>query len=205
METWRVYGDHRSGNCYKVALILALTGRPYHWVEVDVMSGETQTPGFLDMNPNGKVPLLQTPAGRFLPESNAILLHLAEGSDYLPADAWQRARVYQWLFFEQYTHEPSIAVARFIVYYAGRELEEAERLAELRGKGRRALSVMEKNLAGSAYMAGPQFTIADIALYAYTHVAEDGGIGLAEFPAVRAWLERVAAVPGFKAMAEACR
>jgi glutathione S-transferase len=205
MNPYILFGDSRSGNCYKAALILALTGRAYEWRETDVMKGETRSPEFLARNPNGRVPVLQLPDGRFLAESNAMLLHLAEGSDYLPRDPYRRALVYQWLFFEQYSHEPYIAVARFIVQFARREAEEQQRLAGLRARGRDALAVMEGALTRHACLAGGQFTVADIALYAYTHVAEDGGFDLTEFPRIRDWLQKVGSVPGWRSMAQACR
>ena len=202
---YKLYGDSRSGNCYKAALILSLTGRSYEWREVDVMSGGTRSPDFLRMNPNGKVPLLRLPDGRYLAESNAMLLHLAEGTIFLPQDAYRRALVYQWLFFEQYSHEPCIAVARFIVQFAGREAEEADRLSGLRTRGLEALAVMEKTLGTSDFMAGSNFTIADIALYAYTHVAEEGGFELPRCPGINDWLERVESIPRFRSMQAACR
>ena len=204
-DVFAVYGDSRSGNCYKAALILSLTGRKYEWRETDVMSGATRSPDFLRMNPNGKVPVLRLADGRYLAESNAMLLHLAEGTMFLPKDAYQRALVYQWLFFEQYSHEPCIAVARFIIQFAGRETEEAERLSELRTRGLAALKVMEKTLGKSEFMAGRNFTIADIALYAYTHVADEGGFDMHDFPQIRKWLERVESIPGFRSMQDACR
>jgi glutathione S-transferase len=205
MDRYRLYGDCRSGNCYKAALILSLTGRRYDWVETDVVAGATRQPEFLELNPNGKVPLLVLPDGRRLAESNAMLLHLAEGTDNLPADPYQRALAYQWLFFEQYSHEPYIAVARFIVVFAGREREEAERLVALRAKGHAALTVMEGALGAARYLAGERFSVADIALYAYTHVAGDGGFDLGGYPAIRSWLARVERTPGFLTMSEACR
>jgi glutathione S-transferase len=204
-DVYTVYGDSRSGNCYKAALILKLTGRRYAWREIDVMSGETRSLAFLKMNPNGKVPVLRLTDGRFLAESNAMLLHLAEGTAFLPEDSYRRAVVYQWLFFEQYSHEPCIAVARFIVRFAGREAEEAERLGQLRAKGREALAVMENSLAASDFIAGDEFSIADIALYAYTHVAEEGGFDLSDFPRIMGWLRRVESFPGFRCMQDACR
>ncbi len=204
MQAFKLYGDHRSGNCYKAAWILALTGTSFEWVETDIMKQTTRTPEFLAMNPNGRVPLLQLPDGHFLAESNAMLLHLAEGSPYLPTDAWQRALVYQWLFFEQYSHEPYIAVARFLVKFAGREAENADLLKTLRKKGAFALGVMEKALSSSLFLVGDRFTIADIAIYAYTHTAEDGGVELSPWSAVRQWLQRVEAIPGFLPMAQAC-
>jgi glutathione S-transferase len=205
MGRYTLYGDRRSGNCYKAALLLALTGRPFDWVETDVMQGATRTAEFLAINPNGKVPVLRLPDGRYLSESNAMLLHLAEGTQYLPQDAYRRALAYQWLFFEQYSHEPYIAVARFIVAFAGREQEERERLAALRVKGHAALAVMEQALATEPFLTGDEFSIADIALYAYTHVAAEGGFDLGTYPQVRAWLARVDRVPGFLGMFQACR
>ena len=205
MGRYRLYGDRRSGNCYKAALILALTGRPFDWVETDVMQRATRTAEFLAMNPNGKVPVLRLPDGRYLAESNAMLLHLAEGTEYLSRDAYLRALAYQWLFFEQYSHEPYIAVARFIVAFAGREQEESERLITLRAKGREALTVMEQALATTPFLTGDEFSVADIALYAYTHVAAQGGFDLETYPQVRAWLARVTRTPGFLGMSQACR
>jgi glutathione S-transferase len=205
MARYRLYGDRRSGNCYKAALILALTGRPFDWVETDVMQRATRTAEFLAMNPNGKVPVLRLPDGRHLAESNAMLLHLAEGTQFLSRDAYRRALAYQWLFFEQYSHEPYIAVARFIVAFAGREQEERERLITLRAKGHEALAVMEQALATAPFLTGDEFSAADIALYAYTHVAAQGGFDLETYPQVRAWLARVARTPGFLGMSQVCR
>ena len=204
LKPFKLYGDHRSGNCYKVALLLSLTSRPFEWVETDVMKQSTRTTDFLEMNPNGRVPLLQLPDGRYLAESNAMLLHLAEGGPFLPTDAWERALVYQWLFFEQYSHEPNFSVARFLVKFLGREVEEAQRLKVLRKLGSQALGVMEKTLSSSSFFSGGRFSIADIALYAYTHTAEEGGIDLSPFSAVRQWLQRVESVSGFVSMTQAC-
>jgi len=197
MASYTLYGDRRSGNCYKAALILSLTGREFQWVETDVMTGGTRTREFLAMNPNGKVPLLQLPDGRYLAESNAMLLHLSEGTRFLPQDDFERALVYQWLFFEQYSHEPYIAVARFIVLFAGREAEEAERLEQLRMKGAAALAIMEQVLADKAFLTGDTFTVADIALFAYTHVAGDGGFDLGAYRNVQKWIDRIEGYPGF--------
>ena len=197
MASYTLYGDRRSGNCYKTALILSLTGREFQWVETDVMTGGTRTREFLAMNPNGKVPLLQLPDGRYLAESNAMLLHLSEGTRFLPQDDFERALVYQWLFFEQYSHEPYIAVARFIVLFAGREAEEAERLEQLRMKGAAALAIMDQVLADKAFLTGDTFTVADIALFAYTHVAGDGGFDLGAYRNVQKWIDRIEGYPGF--------
>jgi glutathione S-transferase len=205
LDQFRLYGDSRSGNCYKAALILSLTGRTFEWIETDVMQGATRTVKFLAMNPNGRVPLLQLPDGPYLAESNAMLLHLSENTGYLPADSYQRAVVYQWLFFEQYSHEPYIAVARFIVKLAGRQQEEAARLKMLLKKGNEALGVMEKALTSNPFLVADRFSIADIALYAYTHSAEDGGFDLSMWPSVQHWLRRVEAEAGFPSMREACQ
>jgi len=196
MAGYTLLGDHRSGNCYKVALIMKLTGTPFRWVETDVLRGETRSEAFLAINPNGKVPLLQLPDGSWLAESNAMLIHLAEGTRFLPEDGLQRARVFQWLFFEQYSHEPYLAVARFLLHFDhGRELD-SQQVATLQDKARNALGVMETILDRQHFMACGDFTIADIALYAYTHVAGEGGVSLQEYPSVRRWLARVAAQPG---------
>jgi glutathione S-transferase len=178
-------------------LLLEQLGQPYHWVEIDSTTGETRTPEYLAKNPNGKVPLLELEDGRLLPESNAILCYLAEGSRYLPEDRWQRAQVLQWLFFEQYSHEPYIAVARFVAKWLPADHPRQADLPQLRVRGYQALDVMEKQLAANDFLAGASYTIADIALYAYTHEAHVGGFDLGRYPAVRAWLARVEAEPGF--------
>lgn len=205
MDKSKLFGDHRSGNCYKVAWLLRLTHTPFEWVETDVLRGHTRTPAFLAMNPNGRVPLLVWPEGRRLAESNAILLHLSRDTPFFPGEHWEQALVWQWLFFEQYSHEPYIAVARYIVSLAQRAAEETGRLSGLMEKGYQALAVMEGALQDSPYFVGDRFTVADIALYAYTHVAGEGGFDLQGYPAVRAWLDRVAALPGYLSMAAACR
>lgn len=192
-----VYGMKSSGNCYKVQLLLEQLGRPYRWVEVNSAAGETRTPRYLAMNPNGKVPLLEVEPGRWLAESNAILCYLAEGSPLWPQDAWGRAQVLQWLFFEQYSHEPYIAVARFICLWLDAQHERRAELPRLRERGAQALAVMERQLQAQPYMAGAQYSIADIALFAYTHAAADGGFDLAHYPQVQAWLQRVREQPGF--------
>jgi len=191
-----LYGDHRSGNCWKPALALHLTGREYEWRETSVLDRETRSPAFLAMNPNGKVPLLRLPDGRFLAESNAMLLYLAEGSSLLPEDPFRRALVHQWLFWEQYSHEPYIAVARFLLHFDhGLEVLD-ERLAYLHQRGCDALALMDGELGGRQFIAGDGFTVADIALYAYTHKAAEGGFDLQPYARVRRWLRDVAARPG---------
>ncbi|MDX1650303.1 MAG: glutathione S-transferase family protein [Myxococcota bacterium] len=190
----RLYDFHESGNGYKVRLLLHDLGVPFERVEVDVLRGETRTPEFLAKNPNGRIPLLEWRDGRRLAESNAICWHLAEGSAWIPDDAFARAQVLQWMFFEQYSHEPYVAVLRFW-RFAGRVPADPERVAEKEAGGYAALAVMERHLEGRAWLVGEAPTLADLALYAYTHVAEEGGLALGRFPAVGAWLARFTARP----------
>ena len=197
MEAVTVYGMRASGNCFKVALILAHLNQPHHWVEVNSAIGETRTADFLARNPNGKVPLLELADGRHLPESNAIVCYLADGSKYLPDDRWQRAQVLQWLFFEQYSHEPYIAVARFIRKWLPADHARLAELPRLHERGYQALDVMEKRLTEADFLADCGYSVADIALYAYTHEADLGGFDLAAYPGIRSWLARVEAQPGF--------
>jgi glutathione S-transferase len=195
-----IYGMQVSGNCYKLKLLAEQLAVPYRWVEVDAAHGGTQTAEFLAMNPNAKVPVLVLDDGRVLAESNAILCYLAEGSSFLPDDRWQRALVMQWLFFEQYSHEPYIAVARFICLFLDEKHQRRGELPRLRERGHQALAVMEQHLQGHDFLVGEGWSIADIALFAYTHVAAEGGIDLAGYPAIGAWLERGRAQPGFVSM-----
>jgi glutathione S-transferase len=192
-----VYGFSVSGNCHKVRLLLEQLGRPYRWVEVNSAAGETQTPEFLARNPNGKVPVLELEDGRVLPESNAILCWLADGTSFLPEDRWERAQALRWMFFEQYSHEPYIAVARFICGWTPSDSPRRADLPRLRERGHQALAVMDRHLASNFWFSGTQYGVADIALFAYTSVAHHGGIALDAYPAIRAWLARVAATPGF--------
>jgi len=192
-----VYGMKSSGNCYKVQLLLEQLGRPFRWVEVNSAAGETRTPQYLAMNANGKVPLLEVAPGQWLAESNAILCYLAEGTPLWPQDAWGRAQVLQWLFFEQYSHEPYVAVARFICLWLDAQHERRAELPRLRERGAQALAVMERQLQAQPFMAGTQYSVADIALFAYTHAAADGGFDLAHYPQLQAWLQRVRQQPGF--------
>ncbi|NUS38551.1 MAG: glutathione S-transferase family protein [Lysobacter sp.] len=192
-----VYGFSPSGNCHKVRLLLEQLGRPYRWVETDSTSGATRTPAFLARNPNGKVPVLELDDGRVLTESNAILCWLADGTPSLPGDAWQRAQALSWMFFEQYSHEPYIAVARFICGWTPADSPRRADLPRLRERGHQALAVMERHLTAQPWFTGPDYGIADIALFAYTAVAPHGGIALDAYPALRDWLARVAKTPGF--------
>ncbi len=196
----KVYGDSRSGNCYKIQLLCAEMGVGFDWEEVDILAGETRTPEFLAMNPNGKIPVLALPDGRYLAESNAILFYLAEGSEFFSGDTFARARILQWMNFEQYSHEPNIATSRFIIKYLGKPPDRRESLKEKEIAGYKALDVMENQLDGRPYITGEHFNIADIALYAYTHVADEGGFDLAGYPAIRAWMERISARPNYVKM-----
>ncbi|MCY1219081.1 Disulfide-bond oxidoreductase YfcG [compost metagenome] len=192
---YKVYGDYKSGNCYKVKLILNLLGLPYQWIPVDILKGETQSAEFLEKNPNGKIPVLELEDGATLWESNAILNFLAEGTDLLPTEPRLRTQVLQWQFFEQYSHEPYVAVARFIQLYQGMPEDRLEEYKVCQVRGNKALKVMEKQLQRTPYLVGDQYSIADIALYAYTHVAHEGGFDLSGYPAILAWLDRVASHP----------
>ena len=191
-----IYGMADSGNCYKVKLAAEQLRIPCRWVEVNSARGETRTAEFLARNPNGKVPTLGLEDGTFLPESNAILNYLAEGTPLLPTERLSRARVLQWMFFEQYSHEPYIAVARYIMRYLPPETPRRAELPRLHERGYQALGVMEQQLAREPYFAAGRYTIADIALYAYTHCAADAGFELARFPALERWLARVRGQPG---------
>lgn len=196
-----VYGYSVSGNCHKLRLLLEQLGRQYRWVEIDSSKGESRTVEYLAKNPNGRVPIIELEDGRVLAESNAILCYLADGTPYMPSDPWLRAQALSWMFFEQYSHEPYIAVARFIRGWtpadSSRRATELPRCLE---RGHQALAVMEKHLAGNAWFTGPDYGIADIALFAYTDVAHHGGFDLAPYPALRDWLARVRATPGFVPM-----
>jgi glutathione S-transferase len=184
-----------SGNGYKARLLLAQLGQPYEWTHVDIDQGLTRTPEFLRKNPNGRIPTLQLDDGTFLPESNAILWYLAEGSRFVPATQLGRAQVLQWMFFEQYSHEPYVATPRYLMrHFAADHPRRAEIPARLE-KGRAALGVMEGHLASRPFFVNERYSIADIALYAYTHVAPEGGLELTPYPKVRAWIERVASQP----------
>ena len=187
-------------HCYQVQVALEQLGTPYRWVEVDSAAGGTRTPAFLAMNPNGKVPLLEVEPGRYLPESNAILCFLADGTRLWPVDRWSRAQALQWMFFEQYSHEPYVAVARFIARWLPADHPRRAELPRLVERGHQALAVMERRLGETPYFAGDSYSVADIALFAYTHCAADGGIALDGYPSVRAWLDRVRAQPGFVPM-----
>ena len=194
----KLYDDPRSGNGYKARLLLAHLGLRYQYVRVDILKGESRTPEFLRKNPNGRIPVLELDDGSFLPESNAILYFLSQGTRYWPSDRFEQAQVMQWLFFEQYSHEPNIATPRFWLAIKG--LEETpfnlELLAQKQKAGNQALAVMDEHLRSQPFFVGGRYTIADIALYAYTHEAHEGGFDLSRYPAVVAWLGRVRQQPG---------
>lgn len=199
-EPIRLYDSPVSGNCYKVRLILALLGVTCERVEMDIFAGETRTPSFLARNPNGRVPVLELDDGSCLAESNAILFFLAEETRFMPACRLARARVMQWMFFEQYDHEPAIAVARALSLFAPPDDRNLELIMEKQVKGNAALDVMERHLAANDYFVDTQYSIADIALFAYTHIAHEGGFDLTKFRYIRAWIERVEAQQGHIAM-----
>jgi glutathione S-transferase len=195
--SYRLYDYLPSGNGYKVRLVLRQLRLPYELVELDIKRGATRTPEFLAKNPNGRIPLLEITGHGFLAESHAIIGYLAEGSALIPAERLERARMWQWLCFEQYNLEPNIGTARFwIASLKKTEAELGEKLVEKRRNGHAALTVLEQGLAGREFLVGDRYSLADIALYAYTHVAPEGGFSLEPYPAIRAWCARVAAQPG---------
>jgi glutathione S-transferase len=192
----RLYNSPVSGNCYKVRLLLAHLGIEYETVEMSVVDRSNRQEVLGALNPGLRVPTLVLDDGRPLGESNAILWYLGDGTQYVPDDAYERAQVLQWQFFEQYSHEPNIAVARFWLAYSGTpERFEAELPSRMKG-GYAALDAMERHLGGRAFMVGDRYSLADISLYAYTHVAHEGEFDLEPYPAIRGWLERVAEQPG---------
>ena len=193
----RLYDYLASGNGYKVRLLLRLLDLPFERVEVDILRGESRTPEFLAKNPEGRIPVLRLDDGTYLIESNAIVSYLAEGTPYLPTERLARAQVLQWMFWEQYSHEPNIATVRHWVQHLGVPEEKRALFEQKRTLGVRALNVMEGHLEGRAFFVGDRFSVADIALYAYTHVAPEGGFDLGPYPRVRAWLDRVRDRPRF--------
>ena len=196
----KIYGDIQSGNCYKIKLLCSLLDIEYEWIHVDILSGETLSKAFLAKNPAGKIPLLELSDGRLLSESNAILNYLAYGSALIPTDAFLIAKVQQWQFFEQYSHEPFIAVARFIAKYLDFPDDRRAEYETKQKGGHRALAIMEARLEYSSYLVGKHLTTADISLYGYTHVAEEGGFDLAHYPAIKAWIKSISALPKYCGM-----
>jgi glutathione S-transferase len=190
-ECITIYGDSISGNCMKVRFVADILKIPYRWIEVSVLNAETRKPEFVAINPAGQVPVVVLADGRPLAQSNAIMLHLAEGSSLIPADAYERALVHQWLFWEQYSHETAIAVRRFQKIYLKRPESEID--PSLRLKGERALAVMDRHLADRSYFVANRLTLADIALVAYTRWADEAGFNLDDWPGVRKWVVRIEA------------
>lgn len=185
----KIYGDSISGNCQKVKWTADFLGLAYDWVEVDVLQGQTRDPVFLAMNPAGQVPSVILDDGRPLAQSNAIITYLADGSALIPADPYDRARMFEWMFWEQYSHEPYVAVARFQVKYLGKAVSELD--PKLVERGRAALRRLEDGLAKSDFLAGDRLSLADVSLAPYTRMAGDGGFDLADYPKVKAWIARV--------------
>lgn len=195
-----LYEFSSSGNCYKLRLAMAQLGVAFNRIEKDITRGETRSADFLAINPNGRIPVLVTPQGNILPESNAALWYLARDSHLMPANPFAQAQVLQWMFFEQYNHEPNIATSRYWIHVLGEQEKYAVPLKEKQQKGYDALAVMEQHLTEHPFFVDNTYSIADIALYAYTHVADQGGFSLEAYPAIRAWLERVAGQPGHVVM-----
>jgi glutathione S-transferase len=195
-----LHEDPRSGNCYKIKLTAALLGLPLATRQYDIIAGETRTPDFLErVNPNGRIPVLQI-GNRFLPESNAACWYLASGSALIPQDSFDQADMLRWMFFEQYSHEPNIATMRFWLHFIGSAQLSPQQKAQMMAKriaGCEALSLMDGHLAGHDWFVGDSVSLADIALFAYTHVADEGGFGLGDYPAVERWIERVSQLPDF--------
>ncbi|WP_066381472.1 MULTISPECIES: glutathione S-transferase family protein [unclassified Anabaena] len=197
MENIILYDFLPSGNGYKIRLLLTQMGIPFERVEVNILQGESRTAEFLSKNPNGKIPVLEIEPGKYLSESNAILLYLSEYTEFLPYDRYLKAQVMQWLFFEQYSHEPYIATSRFWLSILGKGEEYRAKLEQKQEQGYAALKLMENHLKHHSFFVDERYTIADIALFAYTHVADEGGFDLTQFSAIQAWLERVKGQPGY--------
>lgn len=194
--TLRIYGDTKSGNCLKVKWTAERLALPFDWIEIDILQAQSRTPQFLAMNPAGQVPAVILDDGRALAQSNAIMLHLAEGSFLIPSDGFERAKMYEWLFWEQYSHEPYVAVARFQVAYLGHPVSGLDPKLVERGNG--ALARLETQLQKTPYLIGERLSLADIALVAYTRVAHEGGFDLSLYPAVKAWVGRVEVALGLQ-------
>ena len=191
----RLYQYHPSGNCYKIRLLLNQLGVSYEKVEIDILKRESRTPEFLRINPNGRIPVLEV-NGRYLPESNAALYYLAQGTRFFPQDRFAQAQVLQWMFFEQYSHEPYIATIRFWVAFQRSAQKNADEIRRRMPLGYAALDVMERHLSQNLYFVDNRYSIADITLFAYTHVAEEGGFQLSRYPHLQAWIRRVQQQPG---------
>ena len=196
----KIYADIQSGNCYKIKLLTSLLSIEHEWVHIDILANETLTETFLKKNQNGKIPLLELDDGRFLSESNAILNYLASNTPLLPNDKFVNAKIQQWQFFEQYSHEPFIAVARYIAKYLGLPDDRRADYESKQQGGHKALQVMEAQLQKTPYLVGKDLTTADVSLYGYTHVAHEGGFNLIEYPAIKKWLNRIQAHPKYIGM-----
>jgi len=196
----KIYGDLASGNCYKIKHLCLLLDIPHQWINIDILSGETQSDAFKAKNSAAQIPLLELDDGRLLPQSNAILHLLAEGSTYLPSDPFEHAEVLQWQFFEQYSHEPYVAVARFISRYLGLPEDKLDEYKAKQEGGNSALAVMEQQLIEHDWLAAGRYTIADISLYAYTHVAAEGGFDLSQYPNIEKWIQRIESVSKHQTM-----
>ena len=192
---YKLYDFLPSGNGYKVRLLLTQLQISFELIELNIINGETRTPEFLAKNPNGKIPLLKIASDKFLSESNAILYYLSQETKYFPQDKYRQAQVMQWLFFEQYSHEPNIATPRYWISELKQADKYREQIEQKRKLGYAALNVMEQHLKDLDFLVADKYTIADIALYAYTHVAEEGGFDLTKFPAILAWFERIKSQP----------
>ncbi|MEO0536132.1 MAG: glutathione S-transferase family protein [Cyanobacteria bacterium P01_A01_bin.123] len=197
---YKLYGYPESGNCYKVQLLLQQLAITVEWVTIDLLKQENRSPNYLSKNPSGKVPLLEIQPGIFLAESNAILQYLSRGTPLWPSDPLAQAQTLQWLFFEQYSHAPNIAIARYMVRFLDIPANDQSSLAIKHASGYAALNLMEQHLTTSAFLVGDRYTIADISLYAYTHVAHEGAFDLSPYPAINTWLSRVKAQPNYMPM-----
>jgi glutathione S-transferase len=198
----QIYGDSKSGNCYKLKLLCALLAIEHDWITIDILQGETRSEHFLALNPNGQIPVCITDEGAVLTQSNAILFYLAQGSRYWPDDLLVQTRILGWQFFEQYSHEPGIAVARFIRLYQGMPENRRDEYQNCLKTGYRALDVMQTRLKNRDFLASDDCSLADISLYAYTHVAHEGGFDLSNYPAIRSWIERIQGLQGYLGMAD---
>ena len=196
----KIYADSQSGNCYKVKLLTSLLAIEHEWINIDILANETLAASFLEKNPNGKIPLLELDDGRFLSESNAIINYLATDSLLIPKNSFDVAKIQQWQFFEQYSHEPFIAVARFIAKYLGLPADLKADYEAKQAGGHKALKVMEGQLQKTPYLVGNDLTTADISLYGYTHVAHEGGFDLSEYPAIQQWINNIQALPNYVSM-----
>ncbi|MEC8377051.1 MAG: glutathione S-transferase family protein [Pseudomonadota bacterium] len=193
----KIYGDKRSGNCYKLELLTSILELQHEWIDVDILKGETRSAWFLEKSPNGKIPILELDDGRVLSESNAIMHYLAANSSLIPTSQFSFASLLQWQFFEQYSHEPYIAVARYINIYLGMPEERRAEFESKQAGGYRALAVMEAQLKNTPFLLGDTLSLADISLFAYTHVAHEGGFDLSAYPAIRNWISLIQSQKGF--------